>query len=247
MLSVVQLVNGTEIALIRIVLTGIFGFLVYLVGAVIPSIIIRTISPYEAMRTGEISNTSKRLIRTKGIYSMAFNHFIGKWKRSFLSIVAIALPTSLLSLFVYITIHLKGLMYTTWLGQYVSLEVGPVHYIAMIVALLIAVLATAETMWQNITERQQEIALLKAIGWKNSYIRLLVVIEGMFNGILAAVLGLLLAVGAMWWLYPQFTVADVLFIIGVGIIPVLMGVLGAVIPAEKAARVVPNEGIKGGI
>lgn len=245
MLGFVYMTEGAAVEPSRFLFTGFFGFLVYILGAVLPSIAVRKITPYEAMRTGEISKTSGRFIRTKGVLSMAFNHFTGKWKRSLLSIVAIALPTSLLALFLYVTIRLKGIMYTTWLGQYVALEVGPVHYTAMAVALVIAILTTAEIMWQNIAERQGEIALLKAVGWKNHHVRLLILTEGMFSGLFAAVIGLSLAMAMMWGLYGQLPMGEFKFILLTGFIPIIIGIIGTIFPAERAVRLSPVQGVGG--
>lgn len=245
MLGFVYMTEGATVVPSRFLVTGLFGFLVYILGAVLPSIAVRKITPYEAMRSGEISKTSGRFIRTKGILSMAFNHFIGKWKRSLLSVIAIALPTSLLALFLYVTLRLKGIMYTTWLGQYVALEVGPVHYTAMAVALVIAILTTAEIMWQNIAERQSEIALLKAVGWKNRHVRILILTEGMFSGLFAAVIGLTLAVAMMWGLYGQLPTGEFKFILLTGFIPITIGIIGTIFPAERAVRMSPVQGVGG--
>ncbi|MBE1557085.1 ABC transporter permease [Sporosarcina limicola] len=245
MLGFVYVTEGATVLPSRFVLTGLFGFVVYVLGAVIPGLLVRQISPYEAMQTGEISKASGRMVRTRGLLSMAFNHFTGKWKRSLLSIIAIALPTSLLALFLYVTVRLQGIMYTTWLGQYVALEVGPVHYTAMAVALMIAILTTAEIMWQNIAERQGEIALLKAVGWKDRNVRLLILIEGMFSGLFAAIIGLALAFGMMWGLYGQFPTDELVFILATGFIPIVIGILGTILPAERAVRVSPVRGVGG--
>src|SRR5699024_9097363 len=244
-LGFVYVTEGATIDPIRFVFTGLFGLAVYLLGAIIPALIARNIKPYEAMRTGEISKTSNRLARTRGIFSMALNHFIGKWKRSLLSVVAIALPTSLLAVFLFITFHLQGVMYTTWLGEYVALEVGPVHYIAIIVALVIAILTTAEMMWQNIAERQEEIALLKAVGWKNMNVRVLIWLEGLFSGVFAAIIGLSLAFLMMWALYQEIPTEHLPFILSTAGIPLVIGVLGTVLPAERAVRISPVQGMGG--
>src|SRR5699024_6223271 len=228
-LGFVYLTEGATIDPIRFVLTGLFGLAVYLLGAIIPAFIARNIKPYEAMRTGEISKTSNRLARTRGIFSMALNHFIGKWKRSLLSVVAIALPTSLLAVFLFITFHLQGVMFTTWLGEYVALEVGPVHYIAIIVALVIAILTTAEMMWQNIAERQEEIALLKAVGRNNMNVRMLMWLEGLLSGLFAAIIVLSLAFLMMWAMYQNIPTEQLPFILGTGVIPVIIGMLGTVL------------------
>src|SRR5699024_10038155 len=129
-LGLVYMSGDTSIPLWRFFLTGFFGFLVYILGAILPSILARKISPYEAMQTGEITKTSKRILKTRGLISMAFNNYMGKWKRSFLSVFSISLPTALLALFLYITFRLKGIMYTSLLGEFITLEIGPIHYVA---------------------------------------------------------------------------------------------------------------------
>src|SRR5699024_2784621 len=207
------------------------------------SLLVRRISPYEAMRTGEISKTSKRLFRTRGLLSMAFNHFMGKWKRSLLSILSISLPTALLALFIYVTYRLQGIMFTTWLGEYVALEVGPVHYVAIIVALIIAILTTAEIMWQNVSERKEEFSLLRAIGWKNSRVRRLILAEGVFSGLFAAIIGLGFAFLIIWGLYQAFPTEGIGYILATGLVPIIIGTIGAAIPAERAVRMTPSQGI----
>lgn len=245
MLGFVYVTEGATVDPVRFVFTGLFGLMVYLLGAIIPALIARNIRPYEAMRTGEISKTSNRLMPTKGIFSMALNHFIGKWKRSLLSVIAIALPTSLLAVFLFITFYLQGVMFTTWLGEYVALEVGPIHYTAIIVALAIAILTTAEMMWQNIAERQEEIALLKAVGWKNIHVRIFIWLEGLFSGWIAAVIGLSLAFLMMWALYQEIPTEHLPFILSTAGIPLVIGVLGTVLPAERAVRISPVQGMGG--
>ncbi len=246
MLGFVYLSMETAISPTRFFLTGLIGFSIYLLGSIVPAIMTRSISPYETMRTGEFSSGSKRILKTRHIFQMAINHFIGKWKRSLLSIIAIALPTGLLAFFLYVTIRLKGIMYTTWLGKYAALEVGAIHYASITVALLIAILTTAEMMWQNIAERHDEISLLKAIGWRNKSIRFLIWSEGVLIGLCAATVGLSFAFGMIWWLYGEFPAGELLFILSTGFIPIMIGVIGTIIPAERAVRIQPSQGMRGG-
>ncbi|HLQ71472.1 MAG TPA: FtsX-like permease family protein, partial [Bacillota bacterium] len=178
---------------------------------------------------------------------MAFNQFIGKWKRSLLSVFSISLPTALLALFLYITFRLKGIMYTTWLGEYVALEIGPVHYVAIVIALVIAILTTAEIMWQNVAERREEIALLQAVGWRGGRIRRLILTEGLWSGLFAALIGLSLAFMMMWGLYGQFPEEEIGFILATGLIPLVIGMIGTIFPAERAVRITPTRGISGNV
>lgn len=137
-------------------------------------------------------------------------------------------------------------MYTTWLGEYVALEVGSMHYIAMGVALAIAILTTAEIIWQNVAERQPEIAVLKAVGWQNRTIRKMVLIEGAFSGLIAGLLGLFIAIGIIWAMYSKFPIEQLPFFVLTILIPVLTGIIGAILPAGKAGRIQPYQGLSGG-
>lgn len=244
-LGLVLSFHHTETSLLRIALSGLLGFVIYELGAVIPAILSTRIAPMEAMRTGEMTKTSRRFMRTRSLFSMAFNHLIGTWRRTLLSIVAISVPTGLLAFFLFVTFRLKGVMYTTWLGQFVALQVGPQQYIAMIAALLIAVLTTAEVMWQNVSERQPEIALLKSVGWGDRSVRMLVLLEGGFSGLGAGIIGLAIAFGIIGFMYREIPYQHIWFLLATGVIPILTGFVGALLPSEKAVRVQPSQGVRG--
>lgn len=237
-LGLVYINGNMDVSISRFLATGLIGILIYVLGAVLPAILVRKISPNEAIKTGEISIASKRILKTKGILSMSFNHFAGKWKRSLLSIVAIAMPTSLLTVFIYITFRLQGVMYTNWLGQYIALEVGPVHYIALLIALIIAVLTTAEITWQNISERSEEIVLLKAVGWRNNAIRMLVWSEGFFTGIIASIFAVGAGLFMIQLIYGEVPTQELAYILLTGLIPIVISIIGSIFPAEKAVKFV---------
>ncbi|MFI8685739.1 FtsX-like permease family protein [Rossellomorea sp. NPDC077527] len=232
-------------SLTRFSLIGLFGLLIYLLGTIIPAHLVKKIKPYETMKSGEITHTGRRWIPTRTIWSMSLNSFISKWKRSILSVISIALPTSLFVIFLFITFRLKGVMYATWLGEYVAMEVSSLHYIAMGVALLIAILTTTEIIWQNVSERKPEIALLKSIGWHDRHIRLLVLLEGAFSGLFAGIIGVLLALVFVWNTYDQFPTDQLPFFLLSIVIPVLTGMVGALFPARKAVKILPYQALGG--
>ncbi|QZY88518.1 MULTISPECIES: ABC transporter permease [Exiguobacterium] len=226
----------------RIILIGLVGLLIYWGGTLVPMALIRKIRPYESMKSGEVSK-GRRIVRARGIVGMSINQLATYWQRTLLSIVAIALPTSLFIFFLFVTFRLKGVLYATWLGEFVALEVGTMHYVAMGVALMIAILTTTEIMWQNVNERKTQLAVLKATGWRDGYIRSLVLIEGMMTGLFAGILGLLVALGMIGFVYNQFPVSELGFLSTMLLIPMLTGVLGALLPAQRAVRITPNAAI----
>lgn len=237
--------STVETSPFRFLLMGLFGILIYLLGTMIPAYLVGKIKPYESMKAGEISHIGRRLIPSAAIWSMSLNSFLSRWKRSCLSVVSIALPTSLFVVFLFITYRLKGVMFATWLGEYVAMEVSSMHYIAMGVALLIAILTTTEIMWQNISERQPEIALLKSIGWKNRSIRSLVLYEGAFSGLFAGIIGIFIAFVFVWKIYGEPPLEHAPFFALAIVIPILTGMAGALFPAHKAVKVQPYQALGG--
>lgn len=237
--------NDLDTSLIRVALIGLIGLGIYLMGAVIPANLVRRIRPYEAMRSGEITVKQKRFVKSESVVGMAVNSMLSRWKRTILSVVSMGLPTGLLVFYLFITLRLKGVMYTTWLGEYVAMEVSTMHYVAMGIALTIAVLTTAEIIWQNVAERQPEISVFKSLGWKNGTVRMLVILEGMFSGVLAGIIGLVFAFAMVWMMYGDIPFAQ-LWMYGASLlIPISTGVLAALLPARKAVNTPPFQGLNG--
>ncbi|MFB3224935.1 FtsX-like permease family protein [Exiguobacterium sp. PHA03] len=226
----------------RVLLVGLAGLLIYWGGTLVPMALIRWIRPYETMRAGE-ATSGRRFVRSTGVLGMSLNQLLTYWQRTVLSIIAIALPTSLFMFFLFVTFRLKGVLYATWLGEFVALEVGTMHYIAMGVALLIAILTTTEILWQNVNERKSQLAVLKVTGWHDRRIRLLVLIEGGLTGLLAGMIGLAVALVLIWQTYHTFPTADIGFLCLTLMIPLATGVVGALLPAARAVRITPSAAI----
>ena len=237
--------NDLETSFARVVLIGLIGLSIYLMGAVIPANLVRKIRPYEAMRSGEITVKQKRFVKSESLVGMAVNSMLSRWKRTILSVVSMGLPTGLLVFYMFITFRLKGVMYTTWLGEYVAMEVSSMHYVAMGIALTIAVLTTAEIIWQNVAERQPEISVFKSLGWKNGTVRMLVILEGLFSGVLAGIIGLIFAFAMVWTMYGDIPFVQ-LWMYGASLlIPVFTGVSAALLPARNAVNTPPFQGLAG--
>ncbi|MBH0231364.1 FtsX-like permease family protein [Halobacillus yeomjeoni] len=209
---------------------------IYFLGALWPAMLLKSIQPYEAIRTGEVMVGSKRMFRVRGLPSMALGHFLSKIKRNLLSILAIAIPAVLLSFFIFVTFRMEGVLYTTALGNYISVQISSIHYISMAIAALLSILTTMELIWQNVSDRRHEITVLRSIGWRNANTRMLVYWEGIFVGTMAAVLGVTGALALIWSLYEQFPLEHLGVIALTRIIPVMMGLVGSFIPGEIAVR-----------
>ncbi|MEJ8548722.1 FtsX-like permease family protein [Brevibacillus borstelensis] len=243
--GMIVLQQGASVPVERVIGIGLCGLVIYVLAAIPAAFFVSRVSPLALMRTGELKSGSRRLVRVRNSFSLALGQLLLRFRRSLLSVFAIAVPTGLLVFFGFVTFRLQGMMYTSWLGQYVAVEIGQEHYVATVLALVIAVLTTAEIIWQNVMDRKAELLLLKAMGWRNGAIFRLIVWEGLLCGLLAAVGGIGLGVLVIVGLYREFPAEDIWLLLSAGLIPVLVGGLGAVFPAVMAVRFRPAEGLRG--
>ena len=110
-------------------------------------------------------------------------------------------------------------------------------------ALLIAVLGIVNTLALSVIERTREVGLLRAIGLSRSQLRLMITLESVVIAVLGAVLGVVLGLG--FGVALMYAVRDQgLEVISVPVgqlavflvLSVVIGVLAAVFPARRAAR-----------
>lgn len=110
-------------------------------------------------------------------------------------------------------------------------------------ALVIAVLGIVNTLALSIIERTREIGLLRAIGLSRSQLRWMITLESVVISLLGAVLGVLLGLG--FGIALMYAVRDQgLEVISVPVgqlaiflaLSIVIGVLAAVFPARRAAR-----------
>jgi len=115
-----------------------------------------------------------------------------------------------------------------------------------VLALVIGGIGVMNTMLMSVIERRSEFALLSAVGWTGGQIALRVLVESVVTTVLGAAIGLLVgiigaqllvkALGAQDFVSPAITAWGLGRALLVG---VLVGVLGALYPAWRAAHVSP--------
>jgi putative ABC transport system permease protein len=115
--------------------------------------------------------------------------------------------------------------------------------VLLVFAVVIAVLGIVNTLALSVIERTREIGLLRAIGVSRRQLRLMIRLESVVIAVLGAVLGVLLGlvfgVSLMYALRDQgleaisIPVGQLLLFLGLSLV---IGVLAAVLPARRAAR-----------
>jgi putative ABC transport system permease protein len=124
-------------------------------------------------------------------------------------------------------------------------------WMTSIVAMVIGAIGTLNTMMTSVHERTKEIGILRAIGWPRRRVVGMILLESCGLAIGAAILGALAAICLTWLLSrapaasgilaPEIDVSILLrgFVIAMGI-----GLLGAWLPAWRAARLLPTEAFR---
>jgi putative ABC transport system permease protein len=120
----------------------------------------------------------------------------------------------------------------------------------VMLALLVGVVGIINTMLMSTTERFGEFGVLRTNGWSRSNVLTLVTAESAYLGLLAGILGFVLALifttGANQFIAKSGLKLTITPMNAVGglTLSVVMGTLGGLYPAWKASRLVPMDAIR---
>ncbi|HTX85797.1 MAG TPA: FtsX-like permease family protein, partial [Streptosporangiaceae bacterium] len=111
-----------------------------------------------------------------------------------------------------------------------------VDYIAAGATIILGVLAVADTVFLNITERAAELATIRSFGWRDSALARLVITEGAIIGITGSLAGAGLGLAVAAWFAGQLP-ARLLAIAAAAVIAgILITATAALLPAALLRR-----------
>jgi hypothetical protein len=194
------------------------------------------IQPAEILRSGAPITVAKtRVLRLplwpvfSPISVLVVRNLIRARARTVMTIVSLGLSALLLVLTLSSILALHQTLAGTLLGTFVLLQTAGPQIAGSVFAVLLTFLSVANQLLLQVREREPEIRLLQAVGWRFREVRRLFVQEGLLLALVGAVPGVLVAQGI---LSAQHVAAT-----GLPEVLVLLGALLLLLPAAVVATI----------
>jgi putative ABC transport system permease protein len=145
----------------------------------------------------------RRAHQPGGITALAALNVTRTPGRTAIGVVSLAIGIAALTLVTAVTVAFRGMIVGSLLGDAVAVQVRGVDYIAAGATVALGVLAVADVVFLNITERAAELATIRSFGWHDTTLARLVVTEGAIIGITGSLAGAGIGLAAAAWFAGQ--------------------------------------------
>ena len=177
-----------------------------------------------------------RAHQPRGITSLAVLNVARTPGRTLIGVVSLAVGIAALTLLAAVTVAFRGVVVGSLLGNAVAVQVRGVDYVAAGATVALGVLAVADVVFLNITERAAELATMRSFGWHDSTLARLVITEGTIIGLVGSLAGAGLGLGGAAWFAGQLP-ARLLAIAAVAVAGgIIITAAAALLPAALLRR-----------
>lgn len=154
--------------------------------------------------------------------------------RTVLAALSLFLSSVLLVLMASGLLAFRESLQGTLLGDFILLQTAVPQLAGCAFALLLSFLSVADLLLLQVRERQQEIGLLQALGWRPALVQRLFVQEGILLALVGALPGVLVALNILEReQIAQHLIPPLLLALSVGLLMLLVAALAS-IPALRA-------------
>ena len=188
-----------------------------------------------SVSSGNVGLWGSRVVGTLlPIGSLVLRNLSRSRTRALIAMLSLFFSALLLMLMFNGLLALHQALQGTLLGDYVLLQTAVPQIAGCAIALLLTFLSVADLLLLQVRERQKEIGLLHAVGWRPWAIQRLFVQEGLILAIVGTVPGVLVS---LWVLSTQHSMQNIISVpliaCGVIVLMLLVSVL-AILPAMRA-------------
>jgi putative ABC transport system permease protein len=173
----------------------------------------------------------RRGIAPAGTVTLALSNARRTPLRSALGALSLAVGVLAVTVVLGLTFQFHGALAGTVLGQLVSVRVRSADLIAAVTTIALGGLAVADLLYLNVRERAAELATLRALGWPDGRVAVLVVAEAVAIGLLGAIpgaaLGLLATAALAGGIGPWLAVAAAASVVAGAAVAACGGLLAA--------------------
>src|SRR5580693_9699459 len=138
-----------------------------------------------------------------GVTGLAATNVLRTPGRALIGAVSLAVGITALTMLAALSLAFRGVVVGSLLGDAVAVQVRGVDYIAVTATVVLGVLAVADVVFLNITERSAELAAIRSFGWRDTTLARLVITEGAIIGIIGSLAGAGIGLGAAAWFAGQ--------------------------------------------
>jgi len=187
-------VTGTHVSWQRALLAVPAALAVALVAGLVPAWLAARADPMEAVRAAVHLPRRARAPRT--VTGLGLVNLTRTRARALIAASGLTVSVAAFTLLLAITVAFQGAVVGTILGDAVAVQARGADYAATAATLLLAGLGVANVLYLNIRDRGAEIATLRALGWQEKHLARLVIVEGLGIGLIGALPGAAVGLGA---------------------------------------------------
>jgi putative ABC transport system permease protein len=225
---------GLHASLARAVLAIPVAVALALVAGAVPATLAARAEPVAATRPPVLA--VRRARQPSGITGLAVVNLLRTPGRTLIGAFSLAVGVAALTLLIAVTLAFSGTVDGTLLGDFVTLQVRGVDYVAVAATVALGVFAVGDALLISITERAPELATLRAFGWPEAALRRLVITEGALTGIIGSVTGAALGLAGAAVFAGKFTPLLLAATAAAMAAGVLVTCLAALLPAHLLRR-----------
>ena len=163
-----------------------------LVAGVLPALRASSGHPLDALRP-PVTKSRKRS-RVNRLAGMAFVNLRRVPGRALLGALGLAVGACALTVLVAVEQAFNGVLAGTVLGDAISVQIRGFDYLAVGLVIGLAALSVADVLYLNLRERQAELVTLRTLGWQQSHLARVVLVEAAVLGLVAATVGAIFGV-----------------------------------------------------